>query len=496
MKEILKKFFFNNTKKKTKWKMRFYSIRTFRFLVTNFILILIVLKTGILSSLLETNITIQHKNDWKVDWSEVYNPFEIKQIPSETIDDLYMKRKIMDEPINWNKYAYVNYATNVNYLCNGLLAFDALKNKFHTKAKLVMLIGDNIFDSSRNNQQHIQHLIKKLELLDTEQVIIKNVSSIVKQEETSWQESLTKLYLFDLVEYERVIYFDNDSILNGNMDELFFLPEHIKFAAPLAYWFLNETQVKNSCKELEEERMPRNINQLVKILNVKIKNNEEFYNDLPRLPYHLYMEDNDVKKLLNSSLPLSSLLDGGKLTNTIWGSELMVVKPSAETSHIIKRNLLPELVNQKNIYDMDLINLHLYNMREIIGKQYMKFKKSKTKFIPETLVIPYSRYGLLTGSIIDPTIHGLIGNGIMGFQNYDKLGNLSNENFLQVVEEAKYVHYSDYPYRKPWTYLTTYEFECTVRNGNTEDEANKKLCKIWTDLIDRYLKEYPVCRYE
>jgi len=41
----------------------------------------------------------------------------------------------------------------------------------------------------------------------------------------TWADSFTKLYLFGLVEYRRLIYFDSDGLLLKNMDHLFELAD-------------------------------------------------------------------------------------------------------------------------------------------------------------------------------------------------------------------------------------------------------------------------------
>lgn len=65
--------------------------------------------------------------------------------------------------------------------------------------------------------------MKKIRELDSEQIVIKEVQNIVKPTDQSpWNESLTKLLVFGLTEYERIIYLDNDAILQDKMDELFF----------------------------------------------------------------------------------------------------------------------------------------------------------------------------------------------------------------------------------------------------------------------------------
>ncbi len=51
----------------------------------------------------------------------------------------------------------------------------------------------------------------------------------------TWAESLTKLSIFKLTEYKRIIYFDADGLVMKNMNHLFSLPP-TPIAMPRAYW--------------------------------------------------------------------------------------------------------------------------------------------------------------------------------------------------------------------------------------------------------------------
>lgn len=51
---------------------------------------------------------------------------------------------------------------------------------------------------------------------------------------SSWSDSFTKLYAFKLVQYDRIVYLDADSVIRKHMDELFLLPPAL-IAAPLNY---------------------------------------------------------------------------------------------------------------------------------------------------------------------------------------------------------------------------------------------------------------------
>ena len=50
-----------------------------------------------------------------------------------------------------------------------------------------------------------------------------------------YRESMAKLLIWNLVEYERVVYMDSDAIVVKPLHPLFFLPD-VPLASPIAYW--------------------------------------------------------------------------------------------------------------------------------------------------------------------------------------------------------------------------------------------------------------------
>lgn len=131
----------------------------------------------------------------KKDGLHIYNPLEIKQIPVGTIDELYAARLDgelkSNRVIEWSKFAYVNYVTDADYLCNTLIIFNDLKQEFGTKAKLVLLISQDLVESSTSSKiDDVNLLLRKIQAIDENQVIIKYIDNIVKPKDTTpWNES-------------------------------------------------------------------------------------------------------------------------------------------------------------------------------------------------------------------------------------------------------------------------------------------------------------------
>lgn len=292
---------------------------------------------------------------------EIYNPLEIKQIPKETIDDLYTARLDKElkngEVIEWSKFAYVNYVTNADYLCNTLIIFNDLKQEFETKAKLVLLISKDLLDpNTSSNVAYISSLLNKIQAIDEDQVVIKLIDNIVKPKDTTpWNESLTKLLVFNQTEFDRVIYLDNDAILRSSLDELFFLPNYIKFAAPLTYWFLSNSDLEKSYHEMRHrEKQPINLQSYTKVLTKRIGKGQMIYNHLPSLPHSLYLNSNNIAQdIISSTSSLSPLFDfqsSKKVGKLKFASNLMVINPSKEAFDEIVNVMLPKILNKKEKY--------------------------------------------------------------------------------------------------------------------------------------------------
>ncbi|EJS41623.1 gnt1p [Saccharomyces arboricola H-6] len=436
---------------------------------------------------------------------EIYNPLEIKQIPEETVDDLYEARLEKElkngQVIEWSKFAYVNYVTDVDYLCNTLIIFNDLKEQFGTKAKLVLLISRDLLDSNTSsNAEYIRLLLGKIQAIDESQVVIKLIDNIVKPKDTTpWNESLTKLLVFNQTEFNRVIYLDNDAILRSSLDELFFLPDYIKFAAPLTYWTLSDQDLEKSYHEIKHrEKQPINLGSYTKILTKRIRKGQMIYNHLPSLPHSLYLNSNNIAQdIISSTSSVSPLFDfrgSGKVGKLKFASNMMVINPSKEVFDEIVEVTLPKVLNKKEKYDMDLINEEMYNLKKIIYKQFTYFRKVRKYFKPEVLVLPFARYGLLTGSLRRPSQYSMIYNDVLGYKTLDDNGNDISRDLNDTVAQSKYIHFSDYPLAKPWYYQSTKDFKCNIEEKTTEEsEPELQACNIWNSVYESYMQYREIC---
>lgn len=408
------------------------------------------------------------KNKNKI--QNMYDPLNIKQIPYSTIDQLYQKRQTDETSVDWDKFAYVNYVTDLDYLCNALLQFKKL-NESGSKAKLLALVTDTILDKSEDTAE-VQAMLNKLTSI-SDRVTIERVGSVIQyNDHTPWSKSLTKLAIFNLTDYERVIYMDNDAILHDNMDELFFLPSYVKFAAPISYWFVSPDDLRTASADIKSLYKTNKLDPIERSLAKRVKNSQEIYNHLPNLPQHFYSKS--MKFIID--------IDGFKKSDNKvnFATHLMVIKPDVKVANEINDHILPTYLKAKERYDTDLINDELYNFKELIYYQFKLFQKIHGLFKPSVLILPYTKYGLLSKSIDDKREKDLLKNAILGYEREE------NDDRIQ---DAKFIHFSDYPLSKPWFYTNSDEIQCSE-----EHSISDEYCQLWKSLYKEFLDARTMCQ--
>ncbi|AMD18702.1 HBL200Wp [Eremothecium sinecaudum] len=439
----------------------------------------------------------KHKSS---DMLNVYDPLNIKQIPAQTIDNLYnyaiANAEKSGKAIDWKKYAYVNYATNINYLCNTLMLFQNLIT-FGTKADLLLLLSSSLVDTQYEKYHEVQSMCKKLSQIAPDRVVIKTVDSLIKPGDfTSYSESLTKLLVFKQNEYERVIYMDSDSVVNDNMDELFFLPEHITFAAPISYWLFSEDDLKEAAKDISKEKRSTIDPSYLNDLKSRISASQSIYNILPNLPHSIYSNSKSVIEDVIKYSSLKSKLFGSlfksKKNGVIFASNIMVIKPS-NIYYMIEKSVLPHALVSETEYDMDVINERIFNLQQIIHDQFLSFREHKTRFIPKILVLPYSRYNILSGSLLREQLHPHLKNDMLGYKVNDITGKESQPDLKTIASKAKYVHFSDYPMGKPWTFGSADDIKCSLDGVAVNQENKQELCKLWSNVYEKYFEDKQIC---
>ncbi|KAK1501224.1 glucose N-acetyltransferase [Colletotrichum tamarilloi] len=128
--------------------------------------------------------------------------------------------------VDWSRFAYVQYVTNKDYLCNSVMFFERLK-ELESKADRVLMYPSVMLADPHEKEHEDSSDDAKLLILAREKYNVK-LDPISVQHRTgsdpTWADSFTKLLAFNQTKYDRVLSIDSDSTLLQHMDELFSLP--------------------------------------------------------------------------------------------------------------------------------------------------------------------------------------------------------------------------------------------------------------------------------
>ena len=142
---------------------------------------------------------------------------------------------------DWSRFAYTQYATDDPSMCNAYMVFEALQ-RLDSKAERVLLYPEE-WDRERNDpsdrtkqlllraKRHFGVKLKPIQLLS----VTGPASPPPPGGRSNSDTSITKLRVFELDSYARVLHLDNDITLLQNLDELFLLPR-APIAMPRMYW--------------------------------------------------------------------------------------------------------------------------------------------------------------------------------------------------------------------------------------------------------------------
>lgn len=325
------------------------------------------------------------QSEQKLDGQEKANvPKHIRYIPESILTNLQQSTDTAQ--IDWSKFAYVQYATREDYICNSLINFARLRSEFKTRATLVLIITN---EASLHFSENMKNELIKLD------VIIKVVKKLqFKSADVTWVDGFTKFYAFGLEEYNKVIYLDSDATILGNMDELFFIPDEVDIAMPLAY---DETAHRMKQKLASYHSVEESEKEIPKCSHKTDEERKEFEYGIVNnalLDESKYKEESgkgsDIKEvslemtyhsLVYQRLPY---LTNEALFDTYYFSDhFMVIKPREET---FKELLLLCETKDEGEYDMNLINKK-FSVKNILSS-----------LDTELLILPHKTYGALSGT--------------------------------------------------------------------------------------------------
>lgn len=276
--------------------------------------------------------------------------------------------------VDWSQYAYCQYVTNPDYLCNSVMIFEAL-DRVGAKASKVMMFPSD-WDVTADNE--IGRLIRQTQARYNVQLSPIHVQHL--SGETTWADSFTKLLAFNQTQYKRVLSLDSDATVLRSMDELFLMPSS-PVAMPRAYW----------------------------------------------------------------------------LDDTL-SSQLVLIEPSEfEFQRILKA------FDSRSSHDFDM---------EIVNNLYGS----------DCIIIPHRKYDLLTGEFRSKEHRKYLGSEE---ETWDP---------QKVFDEAKFVHFSDWPLPKPWLpHEKAQEEKIQPECRTTDTGQDYRDREIWLSLYADFARRRNLC---
>ncbi|KAF5023389.1 hypothetical protein F66182_4546 [Fusarium sp. NRRL 66182] len=319
---------------------------------------------------LEDSIDHDHGDDGHREQEQTEYP----QVNPDTVSDLDNSTNL--DSTDWTKFAYVQYVTDEDYLCNSVMAFETL-HRLDSRADRLMMYPSEMMspDADSANTKAQQLLIKAR---DEYNVKLQPIQVQHKEgDDLTWADSFTKLLAFNQTQYDRVLSLDSDGMVLQSMDELFLLPP-CPVAMPRAYW-------------LQEEK-------------------------------------------------------GSKFLS----SQVMVIQPSADEFERI-------------LEAMDKINSNDYDM-EIVNNLYLD----------SALILPHRKYNMLSAEYRKENHTAYLGSER---EEWDP---------LTAYNEAKFVHFSDWPVPKPWLHdldlRQEHEPQCRMMGEELTCIEREIWNKLYTDF--------------
>ncbi|CUM62701.1 uncharacterized protein PRCAT00000257001 [Priceomyces carsonii] len=371
------------------------------------------------------------------EFSEVENlKNHLRVVPNEVIQHFNV-----DISSN-NNFAYIQYSTNYQYLNLALINCITLRKSETIAKSLVVLFDKNLefediakFNRLRDISAQYDITLKPVEVL-----------AVSKSSSTDWAKSFTKFHVFNQDEFDRIIYFDSDSMfvnvdmadsntgdllrnLPGNFDELFKLPNEFDLILPHAYWLTKEEHKRSKKVEVpNEKRYNLKIGKLIS--DIENNGDKNIWQFLPSL----FSEDQKFKN-----------------RDHFFANHVMVLSPSKETFKQIKKYiynpLLWLLTNRSKLrkvsdFDMEIMNRFIDDK----FKQHSDFKVG---------ILPHKNYGVLTGEFREFWHARFIAEP--QYLPYSKRKTNDNWYPLKTLSKIRSVHFSDAPIPKPWEFEDNYD---------------------------------------
>lgn len=225
------------------------------------------------------------------------------------------------------KFAYVFYITNSNYACSAAINAKKLKGLISPSISIVFMILDSF-----KLPKYVESLADELDLK------IKPVPWLRPPNDSApwYNDCMTKLNVFGLEEYDRIIYLDADTLIFKSMDLLFHLPSY-PFVAPRCGWFehlvvTSALMVIEPSRKLLQDRIISNYydeNGYVKYLSHYDMDviHREFAGDAFLLPYYFGILDKWWENINQQISFIDRFANLTELATTVYSVHFSAGKP-------------------------------------------------------------------------------------------------------------------------------------------------------------------------
>lgn len=333
------------------------------------------------------------------------------------------------------KFAYMQYATNKQYLELAINNFVVLERSGSRIADKVIIIKLSVRNDPGYLKIQTQAKENGITLVAVPSI---EVSGTLSPE---WADSFTKFHIFGQTQYDRVVYFDADSMFVSAektekgfknvpkpIDELFNIPKSIDIALPQAYWVTNDNVKPPRGVQLPSKSdYERSVRQAA----YAAKKGEDSFPMLPKL-----------------------LFPGHKFENraNFFASHVIVFTPSSKLFKTLKNYVhnpwlwlifSRQRLRQPEDYDMEIINRYLDET----------LRKNRAIRIG---ILPHQVYGVLTGEFKE-LYHRRFVARPEELPFVDKFSS-DGWNATEALLGLKMIHFSDAPIPKPWQQQNNHDY--------------------------------------
>ncbi|KAL3419592.1 glucose N-acetyltransferase [Phlyctema vagabunda] len=150
----------------------------------------------------------------------------------------YPARPLMsveNKNIDWAKYKYVMIAATQEQLCGAVTVWSEIELRGSRANRLMVYPSTWSRDEKDPATGELTVTARLLsDAKDKYKAILYPVESL-REEHRTWPDAYLKLLAFNLTDWKRVLVLDSDSMVRGNMDDLFLFPES-RLAMPYVWW--------------------------------------------------------------------------------------------------------------------------------------------------------------------------------------------------------------------------------------------------------------------